>query len=58
MNLWDLLKETPDQRKLRKRREKRAPKRSKTAPTSHPDDHYGFDGFNAWSAKQRQRGKQ
>jgi len=55
MNIWDLLKETPDQRKLRKMRERSTTKRKRTAPTSHPDDFYGFDGLNEYSKKQRQR---
>lgn len=53
MNFWDYLKETPDQRRKRQMREALQKLKRKAAPTSHPDDHYAFDGFNKWSEKQR-----
>jgi hypothetical protein len=53
MNIWDLLKETPDERRKRKMLEARKPKRA-PKQTQHPDDHYGFDGLNAYSKRKRQ----
>lgn len=52
MNLWDYLRETPDERRRRKMREAKRPKR-KPAPTAHPDDHYPFSGLDAYAAKKR-----
>lgn len=53
MNFWDYLKETPDQRRKRQAKEEKQAKRGRLAPTSHPDDHYGFDGLNAYAARKK-----
>lgn len=53
-DLFTLAKETPDERRIREREGRVIAKRkAKTAPTEHPDDHYGFAGLDAYNAKLR-----
>ena len=52
-DLWKVLTETPDDRRKREREGRvitKSKQTAKTAPTSHPDDFYGFDGLNKYSA--------
>lgn len=53
-DLRTLCAETPDERRQREREGRILAKRkAKTAPTEHPDDHYGFAGLDAYNAKLR-----
>lgn len=61
-DLFTLAKETPDQRRKREREGRVISKPKPQAaghpnspyerfpPTSHPDDHYGFEGLDAYAA--------
>jgi hypothetical protein len=56
-DLFTLAKETPDERRQREREGRvitRHKAKQPAAPTSHPDDHYGFSGMDKWSQKRSQ----
>ena len=57
MNLWDYLKETPNQRYARHAREERNRKARVPSrmhpPTGHPDDAGSFEGMDKWWGKRK-----